>query len=72
MLWQVVGVAAVVIGYAAEVGGFELEMRRAASKARDAVTAQATRRGLLPLGVGDPSYRGTDTDRRANDRVRVE
>ncbi len=30
MLWQVVGVAAGAISYAAEAGGFELEMRRAA------------------------------------------
>jgi hypothetical protein len=30
VLWQVVGVAAGAISYAAEAGGFELEMRRAA------------------------------------------
>jgi hypothetical protein len=30
VLWQVVGVAVGAIGYAAEAGGFELEMRRAA------------------------------------------
>jgi hypothetical protein len=34
VLWQVVGVAAGAIGYAAEAGGFELEMRRAALRAR--------------------------------------
>ena len=32
VLWQVVGVAVGAIGYAAEAGGFELEMRRAASR----------------------------------------
>ncbi|WP_428341402.1 hypothetical protein [Mycobacterium sp.] len=30
VLWQVVGAAAGAISYAAEAGGFELEMRRAA------------------------------------------
>jgi hypothetical protein len=30
VLWQVVGVAVGAISYAAEAGGFELEMRRAA------------------------------------------
>jgi hypothetical protein len=34
VLWQVVGVAAGAISYAAEAGGFELEMRRAALRAR--------------------------------------
>jgi hypothetical protein len=34
VLWQVVGVAVGAIGYAAEAGGFELEMRRAASRSR--------------------------------------
>lgn len=34
VLWQVVGVAAGVIGYAAEAGGFELEMRRAALRSQ--------------------------------------
>ncbi|HYY01086.1 MAG TPA: hypothetical protein VE908_16330 [Mycobacterium sp.] len=34
VLWQVVGVAVGAIGYAAEAGGFELEMRRAASRTR--------------------------------------
>jgi hypothetical protein len=32
VLWHVVGVAVGAIGYAAEAGGFELEMRRAASR----------------------------------------
>jgi len=32
VLWQVVGVAVGAIGYAAEAGGFELEMRRAAAR----------------------------------------
>lgn len=34
VLWQVVGVAVGAIGYAAEAGGFELEMRRAASRSQ--------------------------------------
>jgi hypothetical protein len=34
VLWQVVGAAAGAISYAAEAGGFELEMRRAALRAR--------------------------------------
>jgi hypothetical protein len=34
VLWQVVGAAAGAIGYAAEAGGFELEMRRAALRAQ--------------------------------------
>jgi hypothetical protein len=34
VLWQVVGVAVGAIGYAAEAGGFELEMRRAAARSR--------------------------------------
>jgi hypothetical protein len=34
VLWQVVGVAAGAISYAAEAGGFELEMRRAALRAQ--------------------------------------
>ena len=32
VLWQVVGVAAGAVSYAAEAGGFELEMRRAARR----------------------------------------
>jgi len=32
VLWRVVGVAAGAIGYAAQAGFFELEMRRAASR----------------------------------------
>ncbi|WP_292989804.1 hypothetical protein [Mycobacterium sp.] len=34
VLWQVVGAAAGAIGYAAEAGGFELEMRRAALRSQ--------------------------------------
>ena len=34
VLWQVVGVAVGAIGYAAEAGGFELEMRRAALRSQ--------------------------------------
>ena len=34
VLWQVVGVAVGAIGYAAEAGGFELEMRRAAARSQ--------------------------------------
>jgi hypothetical protein len=34
VLWQVVGAAATAISYAAEAGGFELEMRRAALRAQ--------------------------------------
>ena len=34
VLWQVVGVAAGAISYAAEAGGFELEMRRAALRSQ--------------------------------------
>lgn len=34
VLWQLVGVAAGAIGFAAEAGGFELEMRRAALRTR--------------------------------------
>ena len=34
VLWQVVGAAAGAISYAAEAGGFELEMRRAALRAQ--------------------------------------
>jgi len=34
VLWQVVGAAAGAVSYAAEAGGFELEMRRAALRAQ--------------------------------------
>jgi hypothetical protein len=34
ILWQVVGVAVGAIGFAAQAGGFELEMRRAASRSQ--------------------------------------
>jgi hypothetical protein len=34
VLWQVVGAAVGAIGYAAEAGGFELEMRRAAARSQ--------------------------------------
>jgi hypothetical protein len=34
VLWQVVGAAAGAISYAAEAGGFELEMRRAGLRAQ--------------------------------------
>ena len=34
VLWQVVGVAVGAIGFAAEAGGFELEMRRAALRSK--------------------------------------
>jgi hypothetical protein len=36
VMWRVVGVAVGVIGYAAEAGGFELEMRRVAARSRAA------------------------------------